>query len=400
MRRRLAIALVLSAATVDGCSCELPTPNLHVSPGSTVLVGQTVTFDSNTQAGDPPDHISADAQVSWDLDGDGSFEHSGDRVVKRRFDTPGHYAVTFAVRENVYNGGIQAAVPVDGYATRAITVNPAAGPQPPEASFSASPNPGYTERDIGFDASASNDPDGQIVKYEWDWTADGAYDVAAASATASHAYEFAGSYTVRLRVTDDSGATGVSETTVQVVDGVPPGKVIGAASPGISAAAGGSPFTIALGRVRFTRGTTTVAGAKLLTAGIRAHGRARFTRLPALLGTHRSPRYAANLALVQRGNGRAAKLSGQGYILLSFTRRDSLCLAGTASGGVSAPFHGKLAAAGGKGLGAHARGTGTFAPPKLQKGKPVLTGRLKLRRVHKPRGLPKACRKLVPDLPR
>ena len=54
-------------------------------------------------------------------------------------------------------------------------------------------------------------------------------------------------------------------------------------------------------------------------------------------------------------------------MLLSLTKHDSLCLAGTASGGF------------------------TGAPVK---------GRLKLRRVHKPRGLPKACRKLVRDLPR
>jgi hypothetical protein len=300
----------------------------------------------------------------------------------------------------VFDDYVSGEVPVDAYETRTITVSAPAGRQPPAASFTASPNPGYSERDISFDGSASHDPAGQIVKYEWDWTADGTYDASGASPTATHAYEFAGSYTVRLRVTDDAGATGVSETTVQVMDGVPPSKVIASASPGLSAAAAGSPFTLALGKATLTPGTTTVAGAKLLTAGIRAHGLARFTRLPAILGTHRAPRYAGIFALVQRGNGPQARFSAEGYIMLSFTKRDSLCLAGTGSGGLTTPFTGKLATAGGKGFGSRIRGSGTFSPPKRVKGKPVLQGRLKLRRVHKPRGLPKACRKLVRDLPR
>jgi hypothetical protein len=238
------------------------------------------------------------------------------------------------------------------------------------------------------------------VKYEWDWTADGSYDNAGSTATATHQYPFSGTYTVRLRVTDDAGATGVTEGTVQVMDGVPPGKVIAKEATGISAAAAGVPFTLSPGRVKLTRGTTTVAGTKLLTGGLRAHGRIHFTKLPAILGTHRSPRYAGMLSLIQLGNARSAKFSGQGYILLSFTKRDALCLAGTASGGLAAPFTGKLATAGGKGFGARLRGTGTFSPPTKKSGKAVLKGRLKLRKVHKPRTLPKACRKLVAALPR
>ena len=49
MHWRLATALVLWGATLNGCSCEPPAPVLHVSPGNTVEVGQTVTFDSNPQ---------------------------------------------------------------------------------------------------------------------------------------------------------------------------------------------------------------------------------------------------------------------------------------------------------------------------------------------------------------
>jgi PKD repeat protein len=399
----LSLAL-LGLGTVNGCNCDPPNPVVHVSPGTTVQAGTTVTFDSNRIAGDPPDNIDFNTNLAWDLNGDGQFEVHGQRVVERRFDTPGTYPVTFDASNLVVDRRVLARSQfVHGYVTKQITVVPPPGQQgnqSPTASFTEDHNPWYTENDIKFDGSASHDPDGQIVKYEWDWTADGTYDQSGAAPTATHKYAFANTYTVRLRVTDDAGATGVTEGTVQVMDGVPPGKVIAQEATGVSAASTGTPFTLALNRVRPSLGTTTVAGTKLVIAGIRAHGRIRFTRVPKLLGRHHSPRYAAILSLVQRGNASKAKFSGQGYILLSFTKRDALCLAGTGSGSLTTPFIGKLATAGGKGFGARVRGTGTFSPPTLKHGKPVLNGRLKLRKVHKPRTLPKACRKLVRDLPR
>src|SRR3954452_11198914 len=403
MHWRLAIALVLLAATVDGCSCNTPTPVLHVSPGTTVQVGQLVTFDSRTVTGDPPDNVPSDAQLSWDLDGDANFETSGGRVQQKRYDAPGTYLVTFDVKISIFGGFIDGDIPADGFVTRKILVvapQGQPGNQAPTASFDYSPAPGYTENPITFDSSGSSDPDGHIVKYDWDWTADGSVDDSSTSPTIKHSYPFAGTYTVRLTVTDDQGASSTTERTVQVQDGVPPGKAIGRESAGVSPAAAGSPFTLTLGHLTLKNGTTTVAGTKLLTAGIRAHGRVRMKRAPAVFGKHRSARWAGAFALLQRGNGGKAKLTGQGYLLLSFTKHDSLCLAGSATGGFRNALAGHLAAVGGKGFGARLRGPGTFGRPATTKRGATLNGRLKLRRVHKPRGLPKACRKLVRDLPR
>ena len=46
----------------------------------------------------------------------------------------------------------------------------------PQASFTASPNPVTTNAQVNFDASASSDPDGTIVKYEWDLDGNGSYE--------------------------------------------------------------------------------------------------------------------------------------------------------------------------------------------------------------------------------
>lgn len=71
---------------------------------------------------------------------------------------------------------------------------------------------------VGFDGSASSDPDGAIVSYVWDFgdgnTAEGV--------TVSHAYSDVDSYTVMLTVTDDDGDTGTDTLIVNVQEPLPP----------------------------------------------------------------------------------------------------------------------------------------------------------------------------------
>src|SRR5205085_6796743 len=63
--------------------------------------------------------------------------------------------------------------------------------------------------------------DGTIARYEWDFTNDGTFDYSSPStATTTHDYGTAGTYTAKLRVTDNDGAIGLAVATVNVVDGV------------------------------------------------------------------------------------------------------------------------------------------------------------------------------------
>jgi PKD repeat protein len=376
---------------------------VHVSPSTTVQVGQVVTFDSNRGPNDPDDGIGDNTNVSWDLEGDGTFgDNPGQRVVQRAFDTPGTYRVSFDAANLIFDSWLDDnPYFLHGYDTKTITVTAppgTGGNQVPSADFAFSPDPAITEYAGTYDASASRDPDGQIVSYEWKW-GDGTPDTTTTSPSVKHAFGFSGTYTVHLTVTDDQGATGATDRTVQVQDGPPPGKVIASEAAGVTAAGAGSPFSIGFGQVAFTPGTTTVSGVKLVTAGMRARGRLHFKKAPKLLGRNRSPRWAGTIALVQRGSGPGARLSGQGFILLALSKKNSVCLAGTASATLLGHgFKGKLAVAGGTGLGARLRGTGTFSPAVHLATKPALSGRLKLRRVHKKRGLPKACRTLARTL--
>lgn len=81
---------------------------------------------------------------------------------------------------------------------------------PPTASFTAT----TSDLTVNADASGSSDGDGSIPTFEWDWTNDGTYD--ASGLTASKTYDFEGTYDVKLRVTDDDGASSTSTQSVSV----------------------------------------------------------------------------------------------------------------------------------------------------------------------------------------
>jgi YD repeat-containing protein len=87
----------------------------------------------------------------------------------------------------------------------------------PNASFTLSPNPAQPGQSVFFNGLSSSDPDGTILKYEWDLDGNGTYETDTGSTpTVSHSYATAGTVTVGLRVTDDNGGTGVATRTLTI----------------------------------------------------------------------------------------------------------------------------------------------------------------------------------------
>ncbi len=74
---------------------------------------------------------------------------------------------------------------------------------------------------ITLNGSGSTDPDGYIALYEWDVDNNGIYDYSSSSPTQNHTYAQQGTYTIRLRVTDNIGATNEATTTATISDTSP-----------------------------------------------------------------------------------------------------------------------------------------------------------------------------------
>lgn len=100
----------------------------------------------------------------------------------------------------------------DGYTDRIFRFTP--DNAPPQASFTVT----VDERTVTVDASPSEDPDGQIEAYRWDW---GDGDTSTGGPTNEHTYDSAGERTITLTVEDDVGATGTEEMTVSVDNQLP-----------------------------------------------------------------------------------------------------------------------------------------------------------------------------------
>lgn len=86
----------------------------------------------------------------------------------------------------------------------------------PSARFSVQSGVPTAGVPVVFDASASSDSGGSIVDYQWDYTGDGRVDAISSSPLLNHLFTQAGSYPVRLTVTDNSGLAS-SSTQVIVV---------------------------------------------------------------------------------------------------------------------------------------------------------------------------------------
>ena len=120
---------------------------------------------------------------------------------------------------------------------------PPAGNQPPTASLTSS----CADLVCSFDGTASTDPDGTIAAFAWDF-GDGA---TATGATASHTYATAGTYTARLTVTDNGGATGAASKVITVTAPPPPPDTLASdtfdrtATSGWGAAAVGGNWSVA-----------------------------------------------------------------------------------------------------------------------------------------------------------
>ena len=195
----------------------------------------TATFDSTvtdlSAAFDASGSSDSDGSIvsyAWDF-GDG-LQGTG-KTLTHDYTSPGIYTVTLVVTDD--RGG------TGTYSTQVTARAPNVSPT---ASFTSSAN----LLDVAFDASASADPDGQIVLYEWDF----GDQATGTGRTVTHSYAASGNYEVKLTVTDDRGKAVSTTNTVSVtVPNVAPVAAFGSQVDGLSVAFDGSDSSDSDGQV-------------------------------------------------------------------------------------------------------------------------------------------------------
>lgn len=126
--------------------------------------------------------------------------------------------VIFNVGNNAAAGGRTITVSTSAGSTSSSTVLTVSDNRIPQAKFTISPAQGAENTLFTVDATNSNDADGKVDKYAWDF-GDGK---TATGRTATHRYSTKGTYKITLTVTDNKGATASTSHDVQVEKGQAP----------------------------------------------------------------------------------------------------------------------------------------------------------------------------------
>jgi PKD repeat protein len=171
-----------------------PVPSFFVSP-STGRENEPLMFDASASADD-----GQIVSYSWSF-GDG--DSGSGRVVSHTYELAGTYLVTLTVTDDRGQRTSSAPTPV--------TITAAANPV---ASFTVSPTDPRAGTPLVFNAASSTVPTGRtITGFNWEF-GDG---TVAEGPAPHHSYAVAGTYTVTLVVTDNTGRKGVASRTVTVL---------------------------------------------------------------------------------------------------------------------------------------------------------------------------------------
>jgi PKD repeat protein len=207
------------ATDVKAASLNVHNPPVVTFNAAPALTSQgvNVSFDASGSNSSDPGGIT---EYAWDFNGDGTFVSSGiSPTTTHTYSTKGHYPAVLRIKDAANPSGVTA-TPIT------ITVT-----MPPVAQLAVTPSPANAGDAITLDAAGSTDPDGSIVRYDWDYEGDGSYDVSTATSSISHVYPNRGNFTPKVRVVDDYNVTSVKTANLVVNN---PGAPTGATPPGSS----------------------------------------------------------------------------------------------------------------------------------------------------------------------
>ena len=200
--RRLMLTSVLYPGGGQGLASNNQAPIADMAPPSPVSGTPDTVFSFDGTASYDPDVGDSISTWSWNF-GDG-LTGTG-KTASHVYAAPGCYTVTLTV--------VDSRGKPSSPASRKVVVGPVAN-SAPTASFTFGPASGTAPLTATFTSTSTDtDAGGCIASWDWDWGDGTAHGT---SEQATHVFESAGTFTVRLTVTDGGGLTASTTATIQV----------------------------------------------------------------------------------------------------------------------------------------------------------------------------------------
>ncbi|AZH26006.1 PKD domain-containing protein [Haloplanus aerogenes] len=196
-----------------------PEARFSLSPKSP-SVNDDISLDASTSTA-PGSSISS---YEWDI-----YRLSEETITPEPIDSTSGETITYTF-DNSDEYLIELTVTneqgVTDKTSKQVSISPAAGEQAPVARFDITPDPPNPGENIRFDATASTDPDGSITNYEWVFTDTENQERhgTATGETVSRTFP-AGTYAIRLTVTDTDGNSTTEQTELAVQNQPPQASI-------------------------------------------------------------------------------------------------------------------------------------------------------------------------------
>lgn len=202
----LAAVLVLGTDSHSLSSIRLGQPGPLAAFTTTSLAGKvplSVTFMGG-QSSSPNGNI---VNFTFDPEGGSPTDNGTNPDFVHNYTVPGWYKAHCEVTDE---SGLSSEQEFNVFAGDSANLSPV-------ADFAATPLLGETPLPVAFDASISDDADGSIVTYLWDFQDDGIMDYQSSQPFAQHTYGGNGIFQAKLIVLDDKFGSGTASKTIAVV---------------------------------------------------------------------------------------------------------------------------------------------------------------------------------------